>query len=395
MSDNPPALESRSLNKTLSERVSAALGARAAFIEVDDSARLRRALLKKIRVQTQVYRQGDKMYFKRGADNKWHGPGTVIGIDGKVIFVKHGRLYITASPTRLIKANEVFMKMGPEIDKLGPNIEQKSDCNKVDKQKAKPSSNEVSARVVDSESTDDESTQVIQTDSQRNNMAAHEVGQNRLLEEVREPAEVNRSIQNRQLEEVREQAEVDRSIQNRSNQRKAKYPKENDRIECLLGDEEDARWCSVTVGKKGGESTGKNKSYVNVKYDDNSEGGIHLDKVPWRYQLTTYPTPSRTSDVNVGHTSESNDTSSEENEEVYVVTIPRHLHKTTAVIEAKKKELENFKSCWVFKIVKDIHVTHVKTNPFSRLKWRNTSLGCIRMVATDFLLTNTNLKTLE
>ena len=46
----------------------------------------------------------------------------MIGIDGKVIFVKHGRLYITCSPTRLIKANKVFQKQGGSIDKLGPVI---------------------------------------------------------------------------------------------------------------------------------------------------------------------------------------------------------------------------------------------------------------------------------
>ena len=72
--DNPPALEARSISTAFSERVSAALSARAAFIEVDSSARLRRALCNKIRVHTEVYKQGDKVYFKRGKDNKWHGP---------------------------------------------------------------------------------------------------------------------------------------------------------------------------------------------------------------------------------------------------------------------------------------------------------------------------------
>ena len=56
-------------------------------------------------------------------NNKWHGPGTVIGVDGKVIFVKHGRLYITASPSRLIKANQVFKSFGSVIDSLGPEQE--------------------------------------------------------------------------------------------------------------------------------------------------------------------------------------------------------------------------------------------------------------------------------
>ena len=67
--------------------VNAALSARSAFVEVDASARVRRALLKKITMKTEVYNQGDKVFFRRGNDRKWHGPGTVIGVDGKVIFV--------------------------------------------------------------------------------------------------------------------------------------------------------------------------------------------------------------------------------------------------------------------------------------------------------------------
>ena len=125
--------------------MNAALSARTAFVEVDSSARLRRALCKKIRVHGEPNNQGDKVYFKRGKDNKWHGPGTVIGVDGKVIFVKHGRLHITASPSRLIKANQVFKSYGSVIDSLGPQQES------LTKKK-----NDVSSlRKVDEESEDD------------------------------------------------------------------------------------------------------------------------------------------------------------------------------------------------------------------------------------------------
>ena len=67
-------------------------------------------------------------YRKRDGDRAT-GPGKVVFQDGKVIFVKHGRLYITTSPTRLLKANKVFEKFGEEIDKLGPEIEPKCQDN--------------------------------------------------------------------------------------------------------------------------------------------------------------------------------------------------------------------------------------------------------------------------
>ena len=69
----------------------------------------------------------------------------MIGVDGKGIFVKHGRLYITASPSRLIKANQVFKSYGWVINSLGPQQE-----------KFKNKKNDVSSlRNFDEESEDD------------------------------------------------------------------------------------------------------------------------------------------------------------------------------------------------------------------------------------------------
>ena len=65
---------------------------------------------------------------------------------------------------------------------------------------------------------------------------------------------------------------------------KSKYPKANDKISCLLGEGDQAEWFNVEVIKKGGMATARNKDYFNVKYSDNFNRGIHLDKVPWRYQ---------------------------------------------------------------------------------------------------------------
>ena len=67
-------------------------------------------------------------------------------------------------------------------------------------------------------------------------------------------------------------------------QSKQKYPKVKDIITCLIGDGDDAQWFNVHVDSRGGKAKGKNKDYYIVKYDDESNGGVHLDQVPWGHQ---------------------------------------------------------------------------------------------------------------
>ena len=184
----------------------------------------------------------------------------MIGIDGKVIFVKHGRLYITCSPTRLIKANKVFQKQGGVIDQLGPVI--------YGKEEFESKSIEGATLTEKRDSSSDEEERVVA----RQNVAVEAPVGN----------DADRAGQFENDDRAVGGLEGPRNVsQGRS---KSKYPKANDKISCLLGEGDQAEWFNVEVIKKGGKATARNKDYFNVKYSDNSTGGIHLDKVPWRYQ---------------------------------------------------------------------------------------------------------------
>ena len=52
----------------------------------------------------EFYNTGDRVFYKFGTDARWHGPGTVIGTDNKVIFLRHGGNVISTSQSRVIKA---------------------------------------------------------------------------------------------------------------------------------------------------------------------------------------------------------------------------------------------------------------------------------------------------
>ena len=50
------------------------------------------------------------VYYKRPDGNEWKGPGTVIGQDGVVLFVRHGGMMIRVHQCRLTKTVETLKK---------------------------------------------------------------------------------------------------------------------------------------------------------------------------------------------------------------------------------------------------------------------------------------------
>ena len=82
-------------------------------MKAESSERIRRALMYKIRANSEKSESGDKVSYKRENSNKWKGPGFVIGQDGKIIFVRHGSIYVRVSANRIMKLNDE-VKIPPE-----------------------------------------------------------------------------------------------------------------------------------------------------------------------------------------------------------------------------------------------------------------------------------------
>ena len=64
--------------------------ARHAYVKSESGEPIRRALRHPVRVTEVELNQGDKVFHKRDDSNRWRGPGSIIGVDGKGAFVKHG-----------------------------------------------------------------------------------------------------------------------------------------------------------------------------------------------------------------------------------------------------------------------------------------------------------------
>ena len=297
-----------------------------AILEADATAIVRRAKMEDVTMEWEVCNLGDKIFFRRGNDRKWRSPETVLNMTGKVTFVKNGRLYTTSS-TRLLKANEVFEKCGEEIDKLGPVIEHH--------EIAKTANN--LTKMKETESSDDEEGRRHEDEPERGMVDTPDVNPTQLnVDNEASALGVNR---------------------------------ENNRTQNLRGEGHEAQWFDVEVMKKGGKSTTWKKDYFNVKFNNDSVGGIHLDKVPWRYQPTVQQQEVGQIDkVPEGESGEAqqevaafegspvyHEIVEEPDEEVYVVVIPGNLHNLNSkpVFDAKRKEGENLKTFKVYESVED------------------------------------------
>ena len=90
--DKPPALSSLSQSDMIAKHISLIYSTRGKYVKAENSDRVRRALRHNVRYSQCDIKSGDWVYFRRQNMPNWRGPGRVIGVDGKVIFVRHGSL---------------------------------------------------------------------------------------------------------------------------------------------------------------------------------------------------------------------------------------------------------------------------------------------------------------
>ena len=65
------------------------------FLKFESNKKLQCALRHYIRAtEASLIQNGDKVFYKRNDGHEWHGPGTIIGRDGKQFLVRHGGVYV-------------------------------------------------------------------------------------------------------------------------------------------------------------------------------------------------------------------------------------------------------------------------------------------------------------
>ena len=122
--DNLPALTGVPTYKSLAEHLQAIHLARKAYVASQNDEKIRRALRHKVRSVEKPYTVGEKVYYKRDDQGiRWRGPASVIGIDGKVLILKHQESILRVASCRV---QPVEQAVAEEEEKSVTNTDQQA-----------------------------------------------------------------------------------------------------------------------------------------------------------------------------------------------------------------------------------------------------------------------------
>ena len=108
----PPSLSTNFASEDVRNHIQNINKAREAFRAVDNDERIKRALKSRISSYTEEHFQTeDKVYFKENDKIQWSGPGTVIGQQGKIVFLKYGNQLRRVHISRVIPVGNEFKKV--------------------------------------------------------------------------------------------------------------------------------------------------------------------------------------------------------------------------------------------------------------------------------------------
>ena len=328
LTDDLPAHEDVSMSETVLKHLNALHSARRAFTKAESSDRIKRALRHNVRACEETFFPGDRVFYKRDDNNRWRGPGKVIGQDGKVLFIKHGSQLVRVATCRAIKTESSKSVNEESRQFVNPGNTQDKRVNNI------PVAGNVSG--------ENETIQSKESEFQQDIDVLLEIPIPENSADVQDNSEISCTQENitPKKESHSETPASENILQNPGDRKRLPCSQEIIRFRS----KDDEEWSYVKVLGKGGKSTGKNKSYMNVIDEKNNHRfGIHLDK--YNYEII--------GNLQDSEQNEDNHQSNRNEEEVNILYVPAGDHCKPEVIEAKDKELENWKTFNVYKEVED------------------------------------------
>ena len=227
LTDGLPALDGTTSSEIFAKHLNALHDSRHAYIQTESNERIRRALRGKVRAAEEIYERGDMVYYKREGKERWLGPATVVFQDGKVVFVRHGGVFVRVSPNRLNRIHD-----------------------KVDR-----------------------------TESRENTDACEE-HKDSINETTKEEMPFTEVIPNPEDPEVNENRGT--NIANgRANPDQERGEPQSVKVNDIIRYKVDDEWVTGTILGRAGKTIGKYKTWYNVRNEDNEERSVDLKIVEW------------------------------------------------------------------------------------------------------------------
>lgn len=377
------------VNKVLADHINCMYQSRLSFMKANNDDKLKRALKGKIPQVEEEYFTGDQVYFKRHNQKRWCGPASVIGKDGKVVFIRQGGMIIRVHETKCVlrnRADKAIISSSKEDVSDKPVQEPRSEEHQKEKSTKVRFSGEV-RRILERSSSDsssgpepatseDEEPARIQRNSR--NLANVVVSQP-ATSSSREPATVLKTepvspAQNTQMEDsddsdVTESDTVDEDSEQRIteiqhiNQSQEQFVprwesvslknngvldiKKNDIIQYRPKGQSESEWKTATVHSYAGKVKGKNNNRFNVTEVHSGEttdlrlNEFDLEKDTREAQTVLYMEDDITS--------------------IFAVNIPKTRHHEPGIQKAMQEEMSSWEKYKVYREVPDTNQRAVST----------------------------------
>ena len=218
---------------------------------LESSEKIRRALRKNIKPPGEKFRNGDRVYFLR--DNKWKGPGWVIGQDNVVVFVRYGGTYVRVHESRIMRdidnpANKSKITSG------------ESQTQSSDSQKKNVADDQVISGQDDSEDDDHDSPVNNENQADESDRESHSSDDNNTAEDAHGEHESNTY----NAQDPEEDDPSDQNIQHFEHSSSVGKLKKNQTISFKVNGQADGRE-AIILGRAGKASTNK-KNWFNIEY---------------------------------------------------------------------------------------------------------------------------------
>lgn len=219
------------------------------YIGTEMNERIRRALWGMVRAAEDIYINGDAVYYKREGKERWLGPATVVFQDGRVVFARHGGIFVRVSPNRL---RHITVKFGET---------RKKPENRVNTIKEMISEEMLVSEVVPAPKEGPENIEIARESriTQRDNSGKKAGEQSGISSET----------------DMREQKEAEPYTEGQS--KRDSTVKINDAIQY----KQDGQVVTGTILSRAGKATGKYKSWYNIRNENNEERSIILSRFEW------------------------------------------------------------------------------------------------------------------